>query len=95
MDQSRAEPVRFYDEAAAKVEAAELEAAWGCIHSMYAASRANQAPGASVVATAPAAANTPRRMAIISTGKKAVPREVCEEPFFDGGDLRGARAVGL
>ena len=80
MDQSRAEPVRFYDEAADKVEAAELEAAWGCIHSMYAAFRANQAPGASVVATAPAAANTPRRMAIISTGKKAVPRKVVKSP---------------
>jgi hypothetical protein len=82
MDQSRAEPVRVDDEAAAKVEAAELEAAWGCIHSMYAAFRSNQAPSAPVVATAPASANTPRRMAIISTGKKAVPREVCEEPFL-------------
>jgi hypothetical protein len=91
MDQRRAEPVRFDDEAAAKVEAAELEAAWGCIiSSMFAAFRANQ-----VAATATAAANGRRQMAIISTGKKAVPREVCEEPFFDGGDLRGARAVGL
>jgi len=91
MDQRRAEPVRFDDEAAAKVEEAELEAAWGCIiSSMFAAFRANQ-----VAATATAAANGRRQMAIISTGKKAVPREVCEEPFFDGGDLRGARAVGL
>ena len=54
MDQSRAEPVRFYDEAAAKVEAAEQVAAWGFINSMYAAFRANQAPGAPVAATAPA-----------------------------------------
>ncbi len=78
MDQGRAEPVRFDDEATAKIEAPELEAAWGCIiSSMSAAFRANQ-----VAATATAAANGRRPMAIISTGKKAVPREVCEQPFL-------------
>jgi hypothetical protein len=78
MDQSRAEPVRFDDEAAAKVKAAALEAAWECIiRSMFAAFRANQ-----VAATATAAANGRRPLAIISTGKKAVPREVCDEPLL-------------